>query len=100
MMLRMNVMAAAAAEAEAKAASSSTAETVPIPVDSTPVVEEMDLDGDVLGQDIGDDVAGQAAEALKANPKGSFDWAKAIKATTALRIKAKKDSHKAKGVKK
>ena len=100
MMRRITVMAADAAEAEAKAASSSTAETVPIPVVSAPEVEEMDLDGDVLGHDIGADVAGQAAEALKANPKGSFDWAKAIQATTASRIKAKKDLIKAKGAKK
>ena len=96
--MRRITLMADAAEAEVKAASSSTAVVVTIPDVIIPAVEDMDLDS-VPGE-VAEAVAGQAAEALKANPKWSCDWAQAIKATTALKIKANKDSQKAKGVKK
>ena len=96
--MRRITLMADAAEAEAKAASSSTALVVTKPAVIIPEVEDMDLDS-VPGE-VADAVAGQAAEALKANPKGSFDWAQAIKTTTALKIKAKKDPQQTKGVKK
>ena len=87
MMQRITLLADAA-EAEAKAASSSTSVvSVPLVVPTIYEVEDMDLDS--IPDEVAEAVAVQAAEALKSNPKGTFDWAKAIKTTTATKLAAK-----------
>ena len=65
--MRRITLMADAAEAEVKAASSSTAVVVTIPDVIIPAVEDMDLNS--LGPDVAEAVAGQAAEALKANQR-------------------------------